>query len=81
MLYDNNGVILEWPIPIPSVLGINECQSNPCINGNCIDQINQFHCNCFGGYTGKICSEGLFYYKNILWLIGFSETASLNVNI
>ena len=34
---------------------VNECASNPCINGGtCEDGVNQFICHCLPGYGGKI---------------------------
>ena len=33
---------------------IDECQSNPCLRGNCVDMINRFNCDC-PGYTGALC--------------------------
>ena len=38
---------------------INECVSNPCKNSaTCIDQINQYVCQCRPGYTGELCEQG-----------------------
>ncbi len=34
---------------------INECVSNPCINGDCVDGINLYACNCNEGWTGYNC--------------------------
>ncbi|XP_072037352.1 uncharacterized protein [Amphiura filiformis] len=34
---------------------INECQSNPCVNGQCRNEINQYTCSCFDGWTGINC--------------------------
>ena len=43
--------------PCESRKNINEC--NPCKNdGNCIDGINDYICNCKDGYTGKNCEVG-----------------------
>lgn len=36
----------------------NECDSNPCINGQCIDRLDQgenFSCKCTKGYQGNRC--------------------------
>ncbi len=42
-----------------SCLDINECQSNPCVNGStCSDMINQYNCTCIPGYTGIHCETG-----------------------
>ena len=38
---------------------INECQSNPCINGGtCNDLVNGFECACDPGYDGILCDNG-----------------------
>eukprot|EP00808_Paulinella_micropora_P016736 g83090.t1 len=34
---------------------INDCASNPCQNGVCIDLVNDFRCNCTAGYSGRYC--------------------------
>ena len=45
---------------------INDCAEQPCQNnGNCTDEVNDFHCDCVPGYTGKNCStveENHIYY-------------------
>ena len=33
----------------------NECQYNPCINGQCIDKIGDFDCACEAQWRGKKC--------------------------
>jgi len=38
---------------------IDDCAEQPCQNGgNCTDEVNDFHCDCVAGYTGKNCSIG-----------------------
>ena len=39
-------------------LDINDCQSNPCIHGTCVDQLKKYICTCDGGYTGRNCETG-----------------------
>lgn len=34
---------------------INECLSNPCVNGVCLDLINQYSCFCVSGFNGTNC--------------------------
>lgn len=44
------------PVTTPAV---SSCQSNPCINGQCVDMSGDFVCNCNTGYTGKTCNQAL----------------------
>lgn len=32
----------------------DDCASNPCIHGDCIDGINRYNCACKPGFTGKV---------------------------
>ena len=41
-----------------SFLEIDECDSNPCVNGDCIDLVNKYTCDCLPGYTGPKCESG-----------------------
>ncbi|NXH17708.1 SNED1 protein, partial [Bucco capensis] len=44
-----------WSDP-PECDEINECQSQPCLNGGqCKDRIAEFLCQCEPGYTGRYC--------------------------
>ena len=40
------------------VISIDECHSNPCRNGNCINGENRFDCECLPGWTGPLCNIG-----------------------
>jgi hypothetical protein len=38
---------------------IDNCASNPCgANGQCIDALNSFSCNCEPGFLGELCDRG-----------------------
>ena len=39
-------------------LDIDECASDPCVNGNCIDEPNGYTCSCTAGWTGLHCAAG-----------------------
>ena len=34
---------------------VDECASNPCVNGDCADQVNAFECLCYPGWEGTNC--------------------------
>lgn len=38
---------------------INECQSAPCIHGNCTDHFNMYTCECQPGFTGINCDTDI----------------------
>ena len=44
-----------------TVTDINECGSNPCLNGGgCTDGTNFYTCTCLDGFMGDNCEIGLY---------------------
>lgn len=42
------------------VSDIDECESNPCIHGDCEDLVNGYECICDVGVTGERCDECMY---------------------
>lgn len=38
---------------------IDECASSPCVNGECVDKVNGFTCDCKDGWQGDYCDEDI----------------------
>jgi len=39
-------------------IDVDECVSNPCAAGRCMNAVNAFTCVCLEGYTGVLCETG-----------------------
>ena len=49
-------IVLIWFV---CLIDIDECSSNPCLNGgSCTDQVNGYVCSCPPTYTGAQCQTG-----------------------
>lgn len=49
-------------------VNIDECAPQPCRHGGtCVDDVNDYHCNCYTAYTGQ--------YSIILLMPGYRERA------
>ena len=44
---------------------IDDCEGVDCTNGACVDEVNDYHCECDLGYSGDFCDIGM-YQKNLL---------------
>ena len=51
-----DNVFIDWKSAYIS--DIDECSSNPCVNGNCTDMVNFYTCSCNAGYEGGRCDVG-----------------------
>jgi len=67
----------------------DDCASNPCIHGDCIDGINRYNCACKPGFTGKIsylialsCFEDSFQAAKeaVLCILTARDLVSILVN-
>ena len=71
----------SWKIGSSCEINIDECAPQPCLNGNCIDGIANFTCECDEGYEGELCDieinecelyepcvHGICEGTNIFWI-------------
>ena len=38
---------------------VSDCESSPCVHGQCINTVNGYTCDCDIGYRGENC-DGIF---------------------
>ena len=38
-----------------AVIDLDDCSTNPCVNGTCYDLVNDYLCVCDDGYNGTNC--------------------------
>lgn len=42
-------------------VGIDLCEQDPCVMGDCINYMTDYECDCITGYEGKNCTSSEFY--------------------
>ncbi|XP_048737007.2 sushi, von Willebrand factor type A, EGF and pentraxin domain-containing protein 1-like [Ostrea edulis] len=55
-LASNDNVFKQAPSECDDV---NDCLSNPCLNGDCIDLLGGHECHCYFGFYGDNCEENI----------------------
>ena len=60
-------------------LDINECASDPCVNGVCVDEIGDFNCECPPGYIGNECQIAELTDVSINTALGRMRYALINL--
>ena len=56
---------------------INECNSNPCVNGQCSDRLNDYQCTCNRGYHGKQCNKSKFNMTSFITSSNFDDVKAV----
>ena len=65
-----NSTSILIPFSLIGAVEVDECASNPCTNGQCVDGSNQYTCYCNSGFMGTNC-QSMFYAKLISVPISF----------
>lgn len=47
---------------------VEECVSNPCINGDCVNTPGSYHCKCHEGYQGTPTKQACIGQSKVLYL-------------
>lgn len=63
--------------PPLSLADLDECSSNPCVNGDCINTPGSYHCKCHEGYQGTPTKQACIgmSYKMLSYVEELSNTA------
>ena len=44
---------------------LNECEGEPCVNGECVDAVGTFYCKCPSGFAGENCQSGRSHHDGL----------------
>ena len=44
----------------------DDCSSNPCVNGKCVDGVNRYDCECSKGYWGVNCEKKIINEEGMM---------------
>lgn len=50
------------------ILDGNQCISNPCVNGTCVDLYQSYACRCIPGFEGKHCDQRELWHRCV-WYV------------
>lgn len=45
-------------------INVDECESDPCLHGHCVDLINAYRCECNEGWEGHHCQNNIMCVEN-----------------
>ncbi|KAL4218697.1 hypothetical protein ACF0H5_021285 [Mactra antiquata] len=48
-----------WSGTTPQCVFAYQCNSSPCINGECVNLLGDFRCDCHDGWTGRLCEKDI----------------------
>ena len=78
MFIFQNRVLVKDAVLVKSTISdIDECESNPCVNGKCTNEVNAWKCDCNAGYKGHACEIG----TSLLLTLVFNYLSVLDCNI
>ena len=49
---------------------LDQCTTDPCVNGQCVDTATGYTCDCMDGYTGPLCDQVQMREYNVHLTLG-----------
>ena len=50
---------------------LDDCDGVDCNDGTCVDEVNNFHCDCDSGFTGSLCESSMYVTPRAVVIIIF----------